>query len=80
MCQSCCMPLDGKNNGTEADGSRSQKYCSLCYENGKFKDPNMTMEQMQDIVVGALKAKHWPGFLAKFASKKIPHLERWNKT
>ncbi len=77
MCQSCGMPLNGKNNGTEADGSFSQKYCNLCYENGAYKDPNLTVEQMQAITVNVLKKKHWPGFLAKLAAKQTPKLERW---
>lgn len=77
MCQSCSMPLDGKNNGTEADGSLSQKYCNLCYEKGAFKDPNLTMEQMQAKTIEVLRAKHWPKIMAKLAAKQIPKLERW---
>ena len=38
MCQSCGMPLskDPKNGGTNKDGSKSDKYCSYCYKDGKF--------------------------------------------
>lgn len=80
ICQSCSMPIIKDDlKGTETDGSKSQKYCIYCYENGGFTAPNMTMEQMQGLVVEKLKEKHWPGFLAKLATKQIPKLERWQK-
>lgn len=49
QCQSCGMPLekDRQGGGTEADGSRSRKYCSFCYRQGRFVDPNLTLAQMR---------------------------------
>ena len=47
FCQSCGMPMEGAQYGTEADGSKSADYCSYCYENGKFT-ADVTMEQMID--------------------------------
>jgi len=81
MCQSCGMPLrDEKSKGTEADGSKSQKYCVHCYQKGKFTWPDATAEKMQIYSIGMLmKQKHWPGFLAKMATNGIPKLERWNQ-
>jgi len=70
------MPLKD-NRGTEQDGSPSEKFCSLCYKNGSFIDPNITVEQMQETAVKALRQKHWPNFLAKMAAGRIPKLERW---
>jgi len=37
-CQSCGMPLnkDPQSGGTNADGSKNEKYCSYCYQNGAF--------------------------------------------
>lgn len=80
-CQSCIMPLkqDPKGGGTEADGSKSVMYCSYCYENGKFVNPDMTAEEMQVFVVEKLKEMHFPGFIAKFFVRGIPKLERWKK-
>lgn len=45
FCQSCGMPLKG-NQGTEQDGSLSEKYCQLCYKDGTFVEPNITMKEM----------------------------------
>jgi hypothetical protein len=73
------MPFkrDPKGGGTEADGSRSVKYCSHCYVNGQFTMPNCTAEEMQVLVKGKLKEMGFPGFLASMFVKGIPRLERW---
>lgn len=78
-CQSCGMPLkkDEKGGGTNTDGSTSTVYCSHCYENGKFLQPDITAAQMQEFVKNKLKEMKFPGFLANFFTKGIPKLERW---
>lgn len=78
-CQSCGMPLnkDEKGGGTNADGTKSEMYCSKCYDSGKFINPDMTVTQMQDLVKSKLKEMGFPGFLAGFFTKGIPKLERW---
>ena len=78
-CQSCSMPLkkDKEGGGSNADGSRSHMYCSLCYENGKFKQPDMTIMQMQEFVKGKMKEMGFPGSLAAIFTKGIPKLKRW---
>ena len=78
-CQSCGMPLkrDEKGGGTNADGSKSKIYCSKCYENGSFKNPTMTADEMKTLVKGKLKEFGFPGFIAGAFTKGIPKLERW---
>ena len=80
ICQSCSMPLnkDPQQGGTNYDGTRSQKYCSYCYAEGKFVQPEMTVQEMQRFVKEKLRDMKMPGFLANFYVKKIPKLERWN--
>jgi hypothetical protein len=76
------MPFknDPRGGGSNADGTLSKKYCSYCYENGKFTQPDWTASQMQDFVRGKLKEM---GFFHRlFANafvKGIPNLERWKK-
>ena len=78
-CQSCGMPLkkDPNGSGTNYDGTPSNMYCSYCYENGQFTQPDFTAEQMQDFVKGKMKEMGFPGFMAGFFSKGIPRLARW---
>lgn len=80
-CQSCGMPMkrDEKGGGTEADGTKSGKFCSHCYDSGRFTYPDLTMEQMQARVQGKLKEVGMPGFIAKLLTSNIPKLERWRK-
>lgn len=80
-CQSCSMPLkkDPNGGGTNADGTKSSMYCSLCYENGKFKNPDWTADEMQNFVKNKLKEMGFPGFIAGFFTMGIPKLKRWKK-
>lgn len=73
------MPLkrDVEGGGTEADGSRSPKYCSKCYQQGKFTNPDMTVGEMQVLVKGKLKEFGIPGIFAGLFTRNIPKLERW---
>jgi hypothetical protein len=81
-CQSCGMPLkkDPVGGGSNADGSKSVVYCSHCYENGKFIQPNITASEMQTFVKEKLKSMGFPGFLAGWFSKGTPKLARWKKS
>ncbi len=80
-CQSCGMPMskDPLKGGSEADGTRSQLYCSYCYENGAFKQPDITAKQMQDFVKGVMREKGVPGFLTGLFTYQIPRLQRWKQ-
>lgn len=80
-CQSCGMPLkkDSNHGGTNADGSKSQMYCSHCYENGEFKRQNITATEMQEIVIDKMKSMGFPKFVAKIFTKGIPNLRRWRE-
>ena len=79
FCQSCGMPLskDEKGGGTEADGSKSMEYCSHCFLNGKYTEPDLTMDQMTGKVLDKMKQMYIPGFVAKSFTKDIPNLKRW---
>ena len=78
-CQSCGMPLKKSPNGggTNADNTISKMYCAYCYENGQFKQPDITAKEMQEFVKAKMKETGLPRFLAGFFSKGIPKLERW---
>ena len=78
-CQSCGMPLkkDEKGGGSNTDGTISNMYCSYCFENGEFLQPDMTVNEMKDLVKGKMKEMGFPGFMTGFFTKGIPKLERW---
>jgi len=78
-CQSCGMPLkrDAQGGGTQADGTRSLMYCSHCYQDGKFTQPDITMDEMKARVKGKLKEFGIPGILSGVFTRNIPKLVRW---
>ena len=79
MCQSCGMPMakDPGRGGTEKDGSKSEKYCSFCYEDGAFHNPDFSAKEMQAFCVEQMKKQGMNGMLAWLFTRGIPRLERW---
>lgn len=79
FCQSCGMPMkkDPKGGGTNADGTRSMRYCSLCYVDGQFFRPDMTLEEMKTLVVDKLHEKGMPRFVARLLTGNLHTLDRW---
>lgn len=84
QCQSCGMPLHTKQagdcRGTEADGSKSEKWCSLCYEKGIFTDPTCSLDNMKQKVDNVLKENGNGRLMRWLAKKQLPHLERWSES
>ncbi|MDE0697930.1 MAG: zinc ribbon domain-containing protein [Boseongicola sp.] len=78
-CQSCDMPFskDPEGGGSETDGSRSAKYCSICYADGTFRHPNVTVKEFQANCVDAMTANGMPRIMAWLLTRRIPKLERW---
>ena len=49
VCLSCGLVLEkDSDKGTECDGSKSEEYCSFCYQHGKFAQ-DITMEEMIEL-------------------------------
>ena len=82
ICQSCGMPLkkDEHGGGTNADGTINKMYCSHCYENGKFTQPDITVGQMKERVKTKIKELGFPGLLTGLFTIGIHRLERWKKS
>lgn len=78
-CQSCGMPFsqDPAGGGTEADGAKSAEYCSYCYQEGAFTQPDMSAAEMQAFCVQSLRQNGMNGFVAWLLTRGIPKLGRW---
>lgn len=80
-CQSCGMPFkkDPKGSGTNSDGTKNNMYCSYCFINGEFLQPDMTLEEMEALVKEKMKEMGMHGFIAKLLTMGTAKLERWKK-
>jgi hypothetical protein len=82
FCQSCGYPLrkDKQGGGTEKDGSKSVKFCSMCYNNGQFLTPPEidTAKKMQKFCMEQMRIAGMNRFLAWLGTRSIPKLERWS--
>ena len=82
LCQSCAMPIDkAELFGTNKDGTRSNEYCTYCFQNGKFTEPELTMQKMIDKCVSLMVQKN---IMAEADARElmagtIPNLKRWKK-
>ena len=85
FCQSCGMPLNAENLGTNADGSKNEDYCMYCYQNGKFTN-DCTMDEMIEFCAQYVDEvnKNMPKPMTKEEYKDMmrqyfPMLKRWKK-
>ena len=74
------MPIkrDPQGGGSNSDGSKNTEYCSLCYENGKFTQPEFTAEDMQEFCTKKITECGMPSFVARLYTRRIPKLKRWS--
>jgi hypothetical protein len=73
------MPLnkDPEKGGSEKDGSKSTMYCSYCFQEGEFTQPDFNANDMKKFCKQKMKEMGFPGILAGFFTLGIPKLERW---
>ena len=81
-CQSCGLPFNEEHAhfiAKETDGTDSI-YCMFCYKDGKFIDPDMSMDKMIEIqlpiLVGRLGTETE---VRNQLSELLPTLKRWKK-
>ncbi len=77
------MPLITKKagdcRGSEKYGSKSEKWCKLCYEDGAFITKDCSLDDMRKIVDDALVENGSGRLMRWMAQKQLPRLERWRK-
>ena len=73
------MPMDKDpgRGGTRQDGTKTQQYCSLCYEKGAFRDDFTKADEMVSFVKEKLKEMGYSSLKRWFFTSHIPNLERW---
>ena len=81
LCQSCAMPIDKDplNGGTNSDKSKSEIYCSFCYQDGKFLDDGITLKEKieKNIKIAVTKMNIPENKAREIAENILPKLKRW---
>ncbi len=74
------MPLAEGFMGTNADGLENEEYCVICFKDGVFTEPDLTMEEMiAKSVEHMTTVLQMPEEEAKrLAQTFIPPLKRWS--
>ena len=77
VCQSCAMPLaKPQDHGTEADGKKSEEFCTHCYQGGAYTDPDQTLDQMVEIVARFMDKSGDEA--TRIARESLAGLKRWS--
>ncbi|MBN1971645.1 MAG: zinc ribbon domain-containing protein [Candidatus Delongbacteria bacterium] len=79
LCQSCGMPMENENLfGTLEDGTKTNEFCTYCYQNGKYTIPEITMDSMINICVQYMKEEGMNEQEAReILNQTLPNLKRW---
>ena len=77
VCQSCAMSMEkAEDFGTNSGGSRNDEFCTHCFQEGSYTQPDATLDQMVGIVAGFMDM---PEAEAKNAAREsLASLGRWS--
>ena len=77
-CQSCNIPIENAEmKGTEKGGTKSNEFCKLCYANGEFIHPKLTLDDMKLLVKSQMENLKFPTMSIEKAIYTLPQLKRW---
>jgi hypothetical protein len=81
ICQSCGMPMQKEEDfGKNTDGIKNEEYCFHCFQDGKFLDQGITLQEKIDKNVKiALQMGMSEKKAREMASSILPKLKRWKK-
>ena len=79
ICQSCSMPMDSSQFGTNADGSVNSDYCIYCYKDGQFIDDVSMEEYIEMNIPFAAQAGMTTDQMRHHCETVFPTLKRWKK-
>ncbi len=74
-CESCMMPFYKDKGQRESD-----KYCSLCFQNGKFRYEGTDVKEFQKLCYENMVKSGMNRFKAKIFSYMIKFAPRWKKS
>jgi len=73
------MPMNTEElYGKNTDGSKNTEYCTYCYPNGAFNNPNETLAEMIETCVPFMMKEGYSETDAReYLSKTLSTLNRW---
>lgn len=79
ICQSCSMPFEEEQQGTNEDGSQNKDYCIYCFKDGNFNQ-NMTLEEYIEFSLQFAKdVGMTEEEMKEYCKKTLPTLKRWKQ-
>lgn len=75
FCESCLMPFKNDTGKRE-----NEKYCSLCFKNGKLCYEGTDVKEFQSVCYASMKVKGMNPVKAWFFTWMIQFAPRWKKS
>jgi len=72
------MEKDPEVGDTNLDGSKSEDYCSYCFQEGEFTQPGFSAKDMQKFCTEKMNEMGIPSLFSWILTRKIPKLKRWS--
>jgi hypothetical protein len=63
--------------GRYSDGTQNDEFCRHCFEDGKFTEPDMTLDRMIEKCIAIMKSMDVPETQIEQTKAFIPMLKRW---
>ncbi|MBI9012472.1 MAG: zinc ribbon domain-containing protein [Clostridiales bacterium] len=79
ICQSCGMPMNSEEMfGKNTDGTQNEDFCTYCYPEGRFNNPNETFEEMVESCVPFMMKEGYTEKEARdYLNNNLKGLKRW---
>lgn len=79
ICQSCAMPMNSEEMfGKNTDGTKNENYCTYCYPEGHFNNPNETFEEMVETCIPfMMKEGRTEKEARDYLNNNLKGLKRW---
>lgn len=74
FCESCLMPFKKDTGVRESD-----KYCSLCFRNGKLQYQGNDLKEFQEMVYKSMRSQGMNPLKARFFTSIIRFAPRWKR-
>jgi len=69
-----------EDHGTDSDEEINKDYCTHCFQNGKFTNPNISLKEQIEKSTAMVEKMGWSEEKAHHMEEAtIPRLKRWRK-
>lgn len=78
ICQSCAMPMNAEDFGTNKDGSTNAEYCKYCLVDGEFQGESTLEGMIASCIPFMVEEGRTEAEARAMLEASLPQLKRWS--